>query len=154
VAPCSPAGTRTYVLMHALGFGFSNSSYSSCVRSTRSVVFSVKSLTESACHLTGYCERMNSARSTSIKTQHRPILAPGTMPRFARVRTSSGCMCRNAAASRRLNVFMCLVLLRLPVPVMADYRRENFLLSLLGSNPSFDLGPLAGFQILIVLEEV
>lgn len=47
-----------------------------------------------------------------------------------------------------------LLLLRLPVPVMAHYRRENFLLSLLGSNPSLDLGPLAGFQILIVLEEV
>jgi hypothetical protein len=37
---------------------------------------------------------------------------------------------------------------------MARYRGENFFLSLLGPHPSFDLGPLAGFQILIVLEEV
>lgn len=57
------------------------------------------------CRFTGYSERTYSARSTSIKTHRRPIFAPGMRPRFVRVRTSSGCICRNAAASRRLSVF-------------------------------------------------
>ncbi len=60
----------------------------------------------SACRFFGYSERTNSARSSSINTHRRPIFAPGMTPRFARIRTSSGCMCRNAAAAFRSSVFM------------------------------------------------
>ena len=39
-----------------------------------------------------------------MNTQRRPVFAPGISPRLARVRTSSGCICRKAAASSRVSV--------------------------------------------------
>jgi hypothetical protein len=42
-----------------------------------------------------------------MKIQQRPGLAPGIAPHFARRRTSSGCMRRNAAASVRNSVRKC-----------------------------------------------
>ena len=41
-----------------------------------------------------------------MKIQQRPGLAPGIAPHFARRRTSSGCMCRSAAASESDSVRM------------------------------------------------
>jgi hypothetical protein len=59
----------------------SNSSYSRCFRSDQFAFSNAEFLTGNGCRLTGYCERMKSARSVSIKTQHLPIFAPGMMPR-------------------------------------------------------------------------
>jgi hypothetical protein len=41
-----------------------------------------------------------------MKTQRRPGLQAGMAPRFARPRTSSGCIFRKAAASASVSVFM------------------------------------------------
>ena len=48
---------------------------------------------------------MCAARSSSRKTQARPILAPGILPALARERSSCGWQRRNAAASLRSRVF-------------------------------------------------
>ncbi len=41
-----------------------------------------------------------------MNTQRRPVFAPGMRPRLARLRSSSGCIFKNSAASSNVMVFM------------------------------------------------